>query len=156
MNTIAFGRPMIAYYETHPPKPFPKRSAMQATTLQSSAIHRGIDETNRKFENAFTSENLAAALQQVYTRDARVLPPGSGVVEGRDQITQFWEGAVKQFGITAVRLSTRDVQATDTLVAELGEGVLVLGGGQEIVCKYVVVWKQEDGAWRIHYDIWNM
>ena len=22
--------------------------------------------------------------------------------------------------------------------------------------KYVVVWKQEDGAWRRHVDIWNM
>jgi len=30
-----------------------------------------------------------------------------------------------------------------------------LAGGQRATPKYVVVWKQEDGAWRRHVDIWN-
>ena len=39
---------------------------------------------------------------------------------------------------------------------ELRRADLALGGGQEVAVKYVVYWKQEDGAWKWHVDIWNM
>jgi len=38
---------------------------------------------------------------------------------------------------------------------EVGRAVLTLGG-QQAAAKYVVVWRQEDGRWRWHVDIWNM
>jgi len=34
--------------------------------------------------------------------------------------------------------------------------IFIRAGGQRATPKYVVVWKQEDGVWRRHVDIWNM
>ena len=39
---------------------------------------------------------------------------------------------------------------------EIGRATLDLGGGQQAHAKYVVIWRQEDGQWRWHVDIWNM
>ena len=44
--------------------------------------------------------------------------------------------------------------AGDSIV-EVGRGDLVLGNGQTVAVKYVVLWKQEGGAWKWHTDIWN-
>ena len=37
---------------------------------------------------------------------------------------------------------------------EVGEAVLTIASGTAAV-KFVVVWKQVDGQWRLHRDIWN-
>ena len=39
---------------------------------------------------------------------------------------------------------------------EIGRARLTLGGGQQAGVKYVVIWKQEDGRWKLLVDIWNM
>ena len=39
---------------------------------------------------------------------------------------------------------------------EIGRATLTLAGGQRATPKYAVIWKQEDGVWRRHVDIWNM
>ena len=39
---------------------------------------------------------------------------------------------------------------------EIGRAQLTLAGGQSAEAKYVVLWRQEDGRWRWHIDMWNM
>ena len=119
-------------------------------------IRQGIDETNAGFMAAFGRGDPAAAVRETYTREARILPPGAPMVEGRDGITQFWTGAAEQLGITGVELTTVDLQPLGDGAYEVGRGVLTLGDGQRVVAKYVVIWRQEDGRWRWHVDIWNM
>ena len=119
-------------------------------------LRRGMEETNRGFMDAIRGGDPARAAHDTYTRDARVLPPGAPTVEGRDAIARFWVGAAAQLGLTAVELSTVDVQPLGDGAYEVGRAVLTLGGGQQAAIKYVVVWRQEDGRWRWHVDIWNM
>jgi uncharacterized protein (TIGR02246 family) len=121
-----------------------------------TAIRRGIDETNRRFENGFNRGDAAGAAREAYTRDARVLPPGSEMVQGRDRIAEFWAAAVQQMGVQQVALSTVEVQPLGDGAYEIGRATLALAGGQQATAKYVVIWKQEDGRWRYHVDIWNM
>jgi uncharacterized protein (TIGR02246 family) len=121
-----------------------------------TAMRRGIDETNRRFEDVFNRGDAAGAAQQAYTRDARVLPPGAEMVQGRDRITEFWAAAAQQMGIQRVELSTVEVQPLGDGAYEIGRATLALAGGQQATAKYVVLWKQEDGRWRWHVDIWNM
>jgi ketosteroid isomerase-like protein len=121
-----------------------------------TAIRRGIDETNRRFEEAFNRGDPAGAARQAYTRDARVLPPGAEMVQGRDRIAEFWAAAVSQMGVQRVGLATVDLQPLGDGAYEIGRATLALAGGQQATAKYVVVWKQEEGAWRWHVDIWNM
>ncbi len=119
-------------------------------------LQAGIAETNRRFEAAFAHGDPARAAREVYTRDAHVMPPGATTVRGREAAGQFWAGAAAQLGITAVALETVDLQPLGEGAYELGRGTLTVGGGQQVVAKYVVVWRQEEGRWRWHVDIWNL
>jgi|SRR5579863_2315414 len=95
-------------------------------------------------------------LDRVYTRNARVLPPGAEMVEGRQQIKAFWRGAIVGLGLKSVKLTIVDAEAVGDRVFEIGRAELLVGSGDTVTVKYVVQWKQEDGHWKWHVDIWNM
>ena len=116
----------------------------------------GIASTNRRFEETFRSGGAAAAAREVYTRDARVMPPGAPTVLGRDAAEQFWPAAQQALGIVDVQLSTVELEPLGDAAYEVGSARLTLAGGQQVTAKYVVIWRQEDGRWRWHVDIWNM
>ena len=119
-------------------------------------MRAGIDETNRRFEAMFTQGDPAAAARAVYTRDARVMPPGAATVLGRDAAAEFWAGAAAQMGIKSVALETVDLQSLGDGAYEVGRGVLTVGDGQQVAAKYVVIWRHEENRWRWHVDIWNL
>ena len=126
-----------------------------STTRDAADLRQAIDETNAGFMEAFGRGDIAGAVRETYTRDARILPPGAATVHGRDGITQFWMGAARQLDITRIELSTVELQPLGDAACEIGRATLTLGG-QQGVAKYVVLWRQEDGRWRWDVDIWNM
>lgn len=129
---------------------------MAQAAADLSSIRQGTDAANRRFEEAFNRGDIAGAVEGVYTRDARVLPPGAEMVQGRDNIVQFWQGAVQQMGLKRVELSTVELEAQGDTAYEIGRATLTVGDGQQAVGKYVVIWNQEGGSWRWHIDIFNM
>ena len=110
---------------------------------------------NRRFEAVFNGGDPAAAARAVYTQDARVLPPDMPMVRGRDAIADFWVGATRQLGATAVSLSTIELQVQGEAAQEVGQATLTLASGPAHA-KYVVLWKREGGEWRWDVDIWNL
>ena len=110
--------------------------------------------TNELFNSEVFGKRNFDALDRVYTADARILPPGAPMVAGRAGIKQFWAAAVEALGATSAVLSSIDVMPAGEGVVEIGKAVLTAGGGQMEV-KYVVYWREEDGAWKWHVDIWN-
>jgi ketosteroid isomerase-like protein len=128
---------------------------MSTTVTQNiTAIRRGIEETTHRFEDSFNRGDAAGAARQLYTRDARILPPGAEMVQGRDRIAEFWAtaAAAPQMGVRRVELSTLDCSRSATKHTRS----LTLAGGRRATPKYVAVWTYEDSAWRRHVDIWNM
>jgi ketosteroid isomerase-like protein len=125
-----------------------------------TAIRRGIDEAHRRFEDAFNAGDPASAARELYTRDARILPPGAEMVHGRGRIADYWAAAgaaaAPQMALRRVELTTLELQPLGDGAYEIGRATLTFAGGQRATPKYVVVWKQEDGAWRRRVDIWNM
>ena len=128
---------------------------MEHLVQQHDTAQQAIDATNRRFEATFLTGDHARAVRDTYTRDARVLPPGAPPLRGRETAVEFWEAAAQQLGIREVRLETVDLEIHGDHAHEIGQGTLVLDGGQRVVAKYVVIWKQEDGEWRWDVDIWN-
>jgi uncharacterized protein (TIGR02246 family) len=120
----------------------------------STEIRNAIMAGNEKLMAA-ASRGDAAAMAALYTENSQVLPPNRDAVSGRQAIQSFWQGAIQR-GIKAVKLETVEVEGLGTTANEVGrftlqgEGGLVLDSG-----KYVVVWKQEAGQWKLHRDIWN-
>ncbi|HEV2378671.1 MAG TPA: nuclear transport factor 2 family protein [Terriglobia bacterium] len=112
-------------------------------------------KTNALFNSQVVEGQDVAALDQVYTRSARVLPPGAPMLEGREQAKGFWKDAIKAVGLRSAKLTTVNAEAVGDSVVEIGRAELLVGSGQTVTVKYVVQWKQEDGDWRWHVDIWN-
>lgn len=134
-------------------------TAAVGQTAGSEDARAAIEERGTAFEQAFNSGD-SAALADLYTEDAAILPPDAGQAEGRDAIAGFWGGAMEQ-GLKNLDLTTTEVDTIDDTAIEIGTVTLTApaegGGESEIAGKYLVVWKRgDDGTWRLHRDIWNM
>ena len=100
-----------------------------------------------------------AALDQIYTSNARILPPGAPMVSGREAIKKFWADLVESVHAKSAVLASVDVMPVGDGVVEIGSAMLTVEPpGQSAATmevKYVVYWRQEDGRWKWHVDIWN-
>jgi ketosteroid isomerase-like protein len=117
-------------------------------------ILEAMKATNAIFEQEVIVKRNYAALEQVYTADARILPPGGELVRGREAIIGFWSAAIPALGAIGGSLSTVEATQAGDGVVEIGAAQLKTAAG-EAALKYVVYWKQEDGRWKWHTDIWN-
>ena len=114
-----------------------------------------IDKLNESFMAAFQKGDTAA-IGQMYTEDAYLLPSGGEMVKGRAAIQAFWTKAAE--GIGDFKLTTVDVKPLGNDAArEIGTFTLKTKGQppQEVAGKYVVVWQKVGGDWRLATDIWN-
>jgi len=99
----------------------------------------------------------AAVISQMYSADATVLPPGSDMVKGRENIEKLWKGAID--GMTDLRITTKEVlPLSGDAVREIGTFTAKTNGdkSQDIAGKFSVLWVIEGGSWKINTDIWNM
>ncbi len=114
-----------------------------------------IEKLNDVWTAAFNKGD-AAAVAALYTEDAYVLPPGSAMVKGRSAIEAFWRQAAQQ--MTDAKLTTVDVLPLGRSAArEIGTVTLKTKSQppQEVVGKYVVVWRKIGRDWKLATDIWN-
>jgi ketosteroid isomerase-like protein len=113
-------------------------------------------ETNRVFEQEVVGRGDFAALDRVYTSSARILPPGAAMISGREPIRAFWKETALALQVKALRLVTLEAKQEGDVIVEIGRAeVDTAAGANALDLKYLVVWRQEDGAWRWHIDIWN-
>src|SRR5207244_1614946 len=94
--------------------PFRKEHAMSHDAL------RELHATNRIFEEEVVGKGDFAALDRVYTTTARILPPGSDVMAGIENIRSFWMKAASDLGVTAIQLRTAEVRFVDETAIEIG------------------------------------
>ncbi len=120
------------------------------------AVLAGMRITNERFCAEVIEQRKTDALEGVYTRDARVLPPGADLIEGRAAIQGFWQKAIEALDLTGATLTTVTAEMCGDSAIEIGRADLRLGSGHTVQGKYIVHWKQEDGAWKWDKDIWNV
>ena len=114
-----------------------------------------IEKLNDVWTAAFNKGD-AAAVAALYTEDAYVLPPGSAMVKGRAAIEAFWRQAAQQ--MSDAKLTTVDVLPLGRSAArEIGTVTLKTKSQppQEVVGKYLVVWRKIGRDWKLATDIWN-
>ena len=119
-------------------------------------VQRAMAETNARFCDEVLAKGQFDALSGVYTAEARVLPPGAPMVEGRAAIAEFWKVAVEGLGVTGATVKTVFAEMAGDSVVEIGEASLALKTGDPMVLKYVVHWKKDGGQLLWDKDIWNV
>lgn len=120
----------------------------------SSDIHEAIAAVNRKFTDAY-AQGDAPGVAALYTTDGQLLPSNSEIVQGHEPIAGFWR-FVMGLGIKTVDLASSEVDVQGETAVEIGQ--YTLGGAEGNTIdrgKYLVVWRNEGGSWKLHRDIWN-
>ena len=120
---------------------------------ESDAVRDAIQLANRVFI-ASVLHGDAQAISNLYSVDAVLLAPGAEPAKGRAAIATSWQKSIDA-GIKGLSLVTDDVVASGDLAAETGTAQIVAGDGKVENSHYVVVWRQEEGHWRLLRDIWN-
>ena len=115
-----------------------------------------LEQLHHDFVEAFRSNELKT-LGAFYTDDALLLPPSQPTVRGRDAIIAFWEGAARI--VDLVFEATEVKMLGDNAFFEAGNLLLVRRGQtremRNIAAKYVSVWLNVDGGWKLESSIWN-
>jgi len=131
-------------------------SAASIAEAQQST-RTAIEANSKQFTEAFNKGD-AAAVANMYTMDARVLPPNGEMVEGRPNIQKFWQGAMSA-GVKMVSLETMHVETQGNVAVEIGRYITTSPGAGGTTTtdkgKYVVVWKREGKSWKLAVDIFN-
>jgi ketosteroid isomerase-like protein len=107
-----------------------------------------------KFETSFNNKD-SSGLGDLYTKDAKMMPPDMDIVVGRSAIQEFWQGALA-VGIKSYEGELAEAELfgdTGYLVGTyklLGQDGESIGNG-----KFMSILKKEEGKWKVHRDIYN-
>ena len=123
-------------------------------TTSTTALHAAIRAADDNLESAF-GRGDSERISGLYTEDGMLLPTGSDPVKGKPAIQAFWQGAM-DLGIKGLGLEIVELEDHGGTAIEVGTYTLS-SEGEEVIDrgKYIVIWKQEDGRWKLHRDIWN-
>ena len=126
---------------------------MAEKNFDLNKARNSIDEENKKFTDE-VKKGDSVGLASHYASDGMALPPNSEAVK-KEGLISLW-GSFIRMGVKELRLSTQDVKGSDEMLTETGTYELY-GDKNKMLDKgkYVVVWENENGSWKIYRDIFN-
>jgi uncharacterized protein (TIGR02246 family) len=105
------------------------------------------------WEKAYSSgdaEGIAALL----TEDAVVMPPNAPVVEGRSAIKAFYRNHFANRVVPA-KMDERELIVFGDMTYRQGVYALEMPDGNTEYGKFVELWRNDNGQWRLHRSIWS-
>lgn len=115
---------------------------------EKTSIRQQVD----KFMLAFKAKD-SLTLASFYTSDGLLLPPNSPPVT-KEQSATMW-GYVFRLGLSELKLTINDISGDALHLIETGEFEMYAGSNKVDNGKYLVVWKKENGQWKMFRDMWN-
>ena len=118
-------------------------------------VKAAIEASNKTYGDAFVKGDSALMIAK-YTKDGCIMPEGAPKMCGAEGLGAFFAVGHKQMGIKNVKLTTEEVMGSGDVVVETGTYDLIGAADKSMdKGKYVVAWKQEDGKWKMHRDIFT-
>lgn len=123
-----------------------------ATSLAKIKLNMAL--VNGLFNTEVVQNRNIAALDDVYTSDARILPPGAAMISGREAIKTFWADWIQSVNPKSAVLTSVDMMPSGDGAVEIGRATLSAEPPSQapiqVEVKYVVYWKPEGGRWKWH------
>lgn len=134
------------------PAPAPKRA--ESASFDLDATRRLIAQQNERFTNAHLTGDIAT-IDGMFAPDAKSFPPGAAAVTGLPAMHAFTVEYLEA-GLTEFREDTTDFYGNAEYVIDAGTYVVTYGPNQVTERgKYLNVWTQVDGSWKIKANMWN-
>lgn len=117
------------------------------------AARKAVEEGNKMMMDHIMKGD-SVGMTNMYAAGAKIMAPGFPAV-AKENIQSFAHGMMANGGMD-FRLSTVDVWGNQDLLGEEGTWSLFDGKGNQLDHgKYIVLWKQENGQWKLFRDCWN-
>ncbi len=125
-----------------------------ATTFSLDSVKAEIAASNAVFGDGFVKGDSSLYINR-YTKDGCIMPANSPRLCGAAQLGAFFSGGYAM-GIRNVKITTDEVMGGPEVVTETGQYEILDAAGKTLdKGKFIVAWKQEDGKWKMHRDIWT-
>ena len=114
-----------------------------------STLEKEIELRLREYETHLRNGD-SIALGHMYMMDAEIIPS----TVGRDNIIKAF-GSMIRDSITGSSFKTTHLWGNDQLLVEDGTGTWYRTNGEAVGSgRYLLVWKKDDGKWKILRDTW--
>ena len=126
----------------------------EAASFNLDSAKAAIQASNKIYGACFATGD-SATFTGCYTADACINPPNAARMCGTQAINAFFSGGYKM-GIRNLKLTTEEVMGSAAAVAETGTYEVL--GDKDVSFdkgKFIVVWKMDNGKWKMHRDVWN-
>ncbi len=118
--------------------------------LTSDELKQTINDHYRQFAQFLNDGKPSQLAETHYTEDAKFYPPNGGVVEGKEGIMKVFEGMVSAGLVIAPE--AHEVEVFGDHAYEYGVGIIYKGEEQISQQRYICIWKNIDGQWKIYRD----
>ncbi|MGZ0016390.1 YybH family protein [Yeosuana sp. AK3] len=135
-----------------------KENVVETVEPIKPATVEELGQMNRDFAKALVAKDANAAAN-LYTENASLLPPNEPIVTGRENIKNYWQGAIDA-GLIAASVKTIDAGSDGDLGYEIGTFELKFqsedGSIITDIGKYTELLKRNsEGQWISIYGMWS-
>lgn len=132
----------------------PDSNTLASASFNLDSVKAHITEMNKSYGQRFKTNDLAFYKER-YCKDAAVYSPNVPAVVGIDSIISFFYGGGNNVE-AIIELPPNNIYGNADLVVEDGTFNFPDGkGGNFDKGKFIALWKQEDGKWKLFREIWN-
>ncbi len=118
------------------------------------SVRAAVALSNTTFGSGFSNGDSSAFVSH-YTSDACINPSNMPKLCGTKAITAFFNGGYAM-GIRGAKITTEELTGGKDGVIETGIYEMYAANNVSIdKGKFMVLWKMENGKWKMHRDIWN-
>ncbi|HKL19751.1 MAG TPA: nuclear transport factor 2 family protein [Halalkalibaculum sp.] len=122
----------------------------QANNLEE--LKQTINDNYDQFTQFIKDNNPGELAETLYTKDAKFYPPNGGIVEGTEGVTKAFKGLIGA-GLV-IEPEAQEVEIFGNHAYEYGIGTVYNKEGKKIRReRYVCIWKNIDGDWKIYRDL---
>jgi ketosteroid isomerase-like protein len=123
-----------------------------AQTNNSEKLKETINENYDQFTQFIKDNKPAKLAATLYTEDAKFYPPNGMMVQGTEGVTKAFKGMIGS-GIV-IEPVAQEVEIFGNHAYEYGIGTVYNNEGKKTRKeRYVCIWKNVDGEWKIYRDI---
>jgi ketosteroid isomerase-like protein len=121
-------------------------------SIEPVKVH--IAEMNKNYGYRFT-HNDTAFITARYCADAEIYPAANPIIKGRDSIRSYYYDGGRNTEIT-ILINAANIYGSASMVVEEGSYDFPDGkGGSYDKGKFIALWKEEAGKWKLFREIWN-
>ncbi len=131
-----------------------KTTEAEAPSLNLDSIKATIVASNKVYGECFAKGD-SATFVNIYASDAVLMAPNMPKMPGRAAIGQFFSGGYKM-GMRNIKIDTDEIAGSKEGIIEIGRYEVL--GDKNVSFdkgKFIVIWKEEGGKWKMYRDIFN-